>query len=106
MPVRKHIITGPDIDKLASGIYAPEVQELRQKLNQERQQNTSHTRRIARLTAATKDLEKRAKAARNTAESLRKDLATSRDTRAKLAQENARLKARLLNAGITIQEEA
>lgn len=99
MPVRKHIITGPDIDKLAQGLYGPEVERLANELKRAQASNTSLRREL-------RQAKKTLRAATNQAEALRNDLATSRATRQKFVRENVRLKARLLNAGITIQEEA
>lgn len=94
MPLRNHIITGPDIDKLAQGIHGPELAALSAALKQAQTTNK----------ALRKDLRaarKSERAATNKAESLLRDLATSRTARKKYARENALLKSQMRNAGIT-----
>lgn len=98
MPVRKHIITGPDIDRLAQGIHGQEIKALTAALQSAKGQHRQQTKEL-------RAARKAQRSANNTAESLRRDLAASRETRAKLVRENGRLKARLLNAGLTTQEE-
>jgi chromosome segregation ATPase len=96
----KHIITGPDIDKLANGIYSPVVTALTEDLAKVQKQYRELRKQLHQ---ARKDQ----RAATNTAESLLRDLASSRANRMKLVRENARLKTQLINAGITpdVKEE-
>lgn len=98
MPQRRPVISGPDIDRLAEGIHGPEIKAL--------------ATRVKDLTGANevlrgdvKKLRRQAKGALNHNATLLGQLAEVRETRERLAAENNRLRAQLLNAGITPLEQ-
>jgi hypothetical protein len=88
------IITGPDIDKLAQGLYEPEVLELTNTVKE-----LSARDRVQR--AELKKLRKQLRGALNHQETLLSQLAESREKRERLARDNNRLRAQLLNNNIT-----
>jgi len=101
MPVKTHIITGPDIDRLADGIHRPELAAL-----QSRVKNLTGQHKALKVQA--KALRKELRAMTNARDSLLQDLAASRETKLRLVRANAALKTQLLNHHITPldQEEA
>jgi hypothetical protein len=86
-------ITGPNIDRLADGIYGPVIKELTDKVS-----DLTGTNKVLRAEA--KKLRKLLKGATNHNETLLGQLAEVRKAREELTAENKRLKARLLNEGI------
>jgi len=93
------IITGPDIDRLASGIHTPALEALRQRV-------TDLTAAKAQLKAANKKLSKQLRGAQNHRETMLGQLAAVKEKRLQLLRENDRLRAQLLNHNITPQEES
>lgn len=98
MPARRMVITGPDIDKLAEGLYAAEILA---QLNTIR--NLTETNRV--LKAHNKQLRKDLKAMTNSRDSLLKDLMDGRESRKRLARRIGVLKSQLINNGITPLED-
>lgn len=97
MPVKRQVITGPDIDRLADGIHGPRVTELLLQVSQLQGENRALKRDAKALR---KDLRKAA----NVEATLRDGLAKHREARTKLVRENADLKTRL--SAHTPQEES
>lgn len=92
-------ITGPDIDKLASGIHGAELEALRQRV-------ADLTAAKAELKSENRQLRKKWRGALAHQETLMAQLAETKGKREKLAQENNRLRAQLLNHNITPLEES
>lgn len=99
MPVGKNtIITGPNIDKLAEGLYAAEITAL---TNTVKNLKGVHLA----LRTETRQLRKQLRGALKHQETLLQHLADSRAARERLLRENKRFKAQLLNSGITPLED-
>lgn len=97
MPARKQIITGPDIDKLAHGIYGPEVRALADQL---KVLTGNHRVQGAEM----RKLRKQLRGALAHQETLLQQLAAVKEKNARLLRENVRLRAQLLNRGITPED--
>lgn len=102
MPVRNQpVITGPDIDKLAGGLYAAEILAQTNTIKQLTGDNLSLRKQLKEA----KKVQKQLRGALNHIETLLGHVAAGKETKARLLAENKRLKAQLLNHGITPLEE-
>lgn len=97
-PVRRHVITGPDIDKLADGIYGPELDALTIRI-------VDLTQAHADLKAENRRLRRELRGVAASRDAVLHNSAIAKVARKRLVTQNARLKAQLLNHGIAIPED-